>query len=150
MNPPLTKTELAELFTADKATGRLVWKTPSKPHLIGRPAGCRTRTGVLVGIRGHHYQMGDLIWCIAHGRTPPHGVRYKDGNPMNWKLHNLEERKVPKGRRFEAPLVFDEEAAKRFSKNRILRRIERAEAHFKAGMKIIDSLCRDLKDCPDD
>jgi hypothetical protein len=150
MKPALTKSYLEEIFAADKATGRFTWKKNRKPHLLGKLAGCKTPSGVLVGINGHDYQMGELIWCVAHGKTPPYGVRYRDGNPMNWKLANLQERTVPKGRRFESPLVIDPKASGRLSRNRIIRRIERAEAHLKAGMKIIDSLCRDLKDCPDD
>lgn len=150
MKPALTKSQLEEIFAADKETGRFVWKKNRKTHLIGKLAGCKTPSGVLVGINGHDYQMGDLIWCVAHGKTPLHGVRYRDGNPMNWKLSNLEERKVPKGRRFESPLVLDPKASGRFSRNRIIKRLARAETHFRVGMKIIDSLYRDLNECPDD
>lgn len=133
--PEVTKRQLEEAFEADKSSGRLRWRMDAGNGRPGRLAGGISKYGVIIRFCGHQYNIGEFIWCIAHGTTPPHGVEFIDGNPMNWSIGNL--REVGTSRRSAGGIV---------PLPAILRRIESTEDRLKVLLRRMGQLKADLKE----
>ena len=82
--------KVREIFDYDSETGDLTWKqTFNKFMKVGKVAGSKQATGVLIGLFGKLIPARRLVWAWHHGEWPEGNIRSKDGNPLNHRIENL-------------------------------------------------------------
>jgi hypothetical protein len=88
----LTQREVKRLLEC--RDGELYWKVDrGRRAKKGNKAGCITthagyRKVFCVGVNGHTYAAGRLVFLMFHGYLPEY-VSYIDGNPLNIRIENL-------------------------------------------------------------
>jgi len=88
----ITQQLLRELFTYDKATGRLLNKVRRKNVSVGREAGCVGNKGYRrVKINNVEYATHRLVWMYTYGVWPMKQLDHIDRDPLNNRVNNLRE-----------------------------------------------------------
>ena len=96
----MTRDELLENLTYDKARGVLIWSTtnPFRMRFNGRVAGSLRKDGYLtIKINGKDYLAHHLIWLAETGNLPTGWIKHKDDERTNNRFTNLFQVKANKG-----------------------------------------------------
>lgn len=92
----ITQQRLKQLLSYNPVTGTFAWRsqrrgTVSMASPNGCPVGCRHPDGRLViTLDSRTYTASRLAWLYVHGQMPKGNLRFKDGNPRNTAIDNLE------------------------------------------------------------
>lgn len=86
----LTLDRINELFSYDKETGVITWKTiTSKRAKIGSVAGHLSHGYRIINIDKKKYFAHKIVWMIENGSLPNSFIDHIDGNPLNNVITNL-------------------------------------------------------------
>ena len=96
----MTRDELLENLTYDKARGVLIWSTANRLRMKfnGRVAGSMRKDGYLtIKFNRKDYLAHHLIWLAETGNLPTGRIKHKDGKRSNNRFTNLFQVKTNKG-----------------------------------------------------
>lgn len=96
----MTRDELLENLTYDKARGVLIWSTANRLRMKfnGRVAGSIRKDGYLtIKLNRKDYLAHHLIWLAETGNLPTGRIKHKDGKRSNNRFSNLFQVKANKG-----------------------------------------------------
>ena len=84
-----------DVFDYLPETGEIVWKNRSELSLkwnnkmVGKIAGTKTKSGVVVSFEGNKYFAHRIVWCLVTGQWPCSMIDHKDTNNLNNRFANL-------------------------------------------------------------
>ena len=86
----LTHERLCEVLSYDPETGNFIWlRCPLRPYLVGKTAGSKHRTGVVVTVDKLGFGAHRLAWFYMTKTWPIGEIDHRDGNPHNNAWSNL-------------------------------------------------------------
>ena len=92
MTEKISFEEANELFRYNEEDGHIYWRKKLATRCrLDRPAGTSLRTGYRqVILRGVMLQVSKLTWLLNVGYWPEHELRFRDGDPTNTRIENLQ------------------------------------------------------------
>ena len=88
----ITEDLLFGLFTYEKGTGELRWRTDRRRGVkAGSLVGERNKGYRQTNILGYCYKVHKLVWFLEHGSFPSGHIDHIDGNKQNNQPENLRE-----------------------------------------------------------
>lgn len=102
---PLTFEQVDEMIAYDPLTGSFTWKkAPNRSTKVGDEAGTfksvRTKSGEKIAykylhVSGHSTPAARIAWLLTHREWPATNIQFKDNNPSNLRVDNLQLAKFP-------------------------------------------------------
>jgi hypothetical protein len=82
--------EIAKFVDYDPKSGQITWAQDYYGFKKGSKCGSENKGQLVIKVKGKPYRGYELAFALTQGRWPVGKVNFKDGNPKNLKIENIE------------------------------------------------------------